>query len=106
MDYLDRQAIIEMLLYLLEQTKGLTRYNLMKTLYFAHRSYLAAEGLPLVRDEFFALEYGPVPTVVYDWIKDRGSLLNQEIKTLEADGSFILIAGVLPTVISSPRQSV
>lgn len=79
MERIDKQAIIEMLLYILEKTKGLTQYNLMKTLYFAHRCYLVSEGLPLVSDKFYALPHGPVPTQVYDWIKYNDSDLIHEI---------------------------
>ena len=58
----DKQKLTEILLYILNKTKGLDYYHVFKVIYFANISYLAKYGFPMVSDEFCALPDGPVPS--------------------------------------------
>lgn len=44
-------------------------YHLVKILYFAEREHYANYGSHLLPDSFVAMNYGPVPTLLYDAIK-------------------------------------
>ena len=65
----DKQKLTEIVLYILNKTKGLDYYHVFKVIYFANISYLAKYGFPMVSDEFCALPDGPVPSVLYNCIK-------------------------------------
>lgn len=69
MDNFERQKLIEIVLYILNKTKGVTTYHLNKILYFAEMKHLANWGVPLVADNFQAYKNGPVPRFLYKAIK-------------------------------------
>lgn len=60
---------IEVALYILEKTKGVDLYHLLKIMYFADRAHLAEWGCRITDDNYCAITYGPVPTELYDAIK-------------------------------------
>lgn len=66
----DRKKLIELVLYILDKTGGIDFYHAFKILYFAEMKHLAKWGSGIVPDEFCALKYGPVPTLLYDTVKD------------------------------------
>ncbi len=66
----DKQKLTEIVLYILNKTKGLDYYHLFKVIYFANIAHLAKYGFRMTTDEFCALPDGPVPSVLYDCIKD------------------------------------
>jgi uncharacterized phage-associated protein len=65
----DRKKMTEIVLYILHKTGGLDYYHLFKILYFAELKHLAKWGHRMLPDDFHALEYGPVPTGLYDAVK-------------------------------------
>lgn len=67
----DKQ-LLEKVLYILNKTGGIDYYRLFKILYFAEREYLARYYRKMVEDSFCALPYGPVPTRLYDAIRNEG----------------------------------
>ncbi len=69
----DRRKITETLLYILRKTGGVDYYHVFKILYFAEMKHLAKWGTRIVPDEFCALPYGPVPTRLYDALKELGN---------------------------------
>lgn len=69
MTHFDKQKLTEVVLYILNKTRGLDYYRMFKIIYFANIAHLAKYGFPMVSDEFFALPDGPVPSVLYDCIK-------------------------------------
>lgn len=69
MTNLDKQRLTEIVLYILNKTKGLDYYHVFKVIYFANIAHLAKYGFPMVSDEFCALPDGPVPSVLYNCIK-------------------------------------
>ena len=68
---LAQQSLLEKVLYILQKTGGLDYYRIFKILYFAERTYLAKYCRKMVEDDFCALPYGPVPTALYDAVRDR-----------------------------------
>lgn len=66
----DRNKLRELVLYILDKTGGVDFYHAFKILYFAEMKHLAKWGSSIVPDEFCALKYGPVPTRLYDAVKD------------------------------------
>lgn len=65
MNLLQKQSLIEMVLYILTKTRGADIYHVLKVLYFAEQKHLVDWGTRLVRDDFRAYEYGPVPDQLY-----------------------------------------
>ncbi len=65
----ESKKFTETVLYILEKTGGIDYYHAFKILYFAERYHLAKWGGRIVPDEFCALQYGPVPTKLYNAIR-------------------------------------
>lgn len=65
----DKRKLTEIVLYILNKTKGLDYYHVFKIIYFANVQHLVEYGFPMVSDEFCALPDGPVPTDLYNCIK-------------------------------------
>lgn len=55
--------------YVLINGGAMDVYHLVKILYFAEREHYANYGAHLLPDSFVAMNYGPVPTLLYDAIK-------------------------------------
>lgn len=68
----DSKKLTELVLYILCKTGGVDFYHVFKILYFAEMKHLAKWGSGIVPDEFCALKYGPVPTHLYDAVKELG----------------------------------
>ena len=64
------QRIKEVLLYILSKTGVVDYYHLMKILYLAERQHLAKWGEKITSDDYYALPHGPVPTRIYDSLKN------------------------------------
>ena len=47
----------------------LTQIDVQKIMYFLHGHHLRDHGMPLIRSEFEAWDYGPVQRIVYDEFK-------------------------------------
>lgn len=65
----DYKQLVEMVLYILCKTDGLDDYHVFKILYFAELKHLKKWGGSIVPDDFYALPYGPVPTRLFDAVK-------------------------------------
>lgn len=66
----DRKKLSELVLFIIDKTGGVDFYHAFKILYFAEMKHLAKWGSGIVPDEFCALKYGPVPTQLYDAVKE------------------------------------
>ena len=64
------KKLTELVLYILDKTGGVDFYHAFKIFYFAEMKHLAKWGSGIVPDEFCALKYGPVPTHLYDAVKE------------------------------------
>lgn len=61
------QKAIEVLLYITNRVNN--TYNALKVLYFADKSHLSKYGRLICGDVYIAMEHGPVPSNVYDIVK-------------------------------------
>lgn len=66
----DSKKLTELVMFILGKTGGVDFYHAFKILYFAEMKHLAKWGSGIVPDEFCALKYGPVPTQLYDAVKE------------------------------------
>ena len=101
----DKQKLTEIVLYILNKTKGLDYYHVFKVIYFANIAHLAKYGFPMVSDEFCALPDGPVPSVLYNCIKgdpqcdkELQAMINSSISKGTDDAYYMLEANRQPDV--------
>lgn len=99
----DSKKLTELVLYILCKTGGVDFYHAFKILYFAEMKHLAKWGSGIVPDEFCALKYGPVPTQLYDAVKE----LNHPRMTLSEELSEVVhFAGEdAPNVLLPKREA-
>lgn len=64
----DEEKSIEVILYIASKCNNL--YNLLKILYFADKKHLQEYGRFICGDNYVLLPHGPVPSKIYDIIKD------------------------------------
>ncbi|RDD61451.1 Panacea domain-containing protein [Ferruginivarius sediminum] len=55
---------------LAQRQPGITQYYVCKVFFFADREHLLDWGRPISGDRFVAMEHGPVPSFVYDLLKN------------------------------------
>jgi len=63
-----------------KQDGGVDLYRILKTIFDAEVTHLNSFGLPIVGDDFIAMQYGPVPGNTYDIIKLEDPIWNEEIE--------------------------
>jgi uncharacterized phage-associated protein len=71
----DTQKAIQATLYILSKLGGEADYHkVFKILYFAEQKHLIKYGRPVTSDEYQAMQFGPVPSYLYDIFKavERG----------------------------------
>lgn len=99
----DSKKLTELVLYILCKTGGVDIYHVFKILYFAEMKHLAKWGSGIVPDEFCALKYGPVPTHLYDAVKDLG---HSRMKLSEELSKVVQFAGEdAPNVLLPKRDA-
>lgn len=98
MNKFEQQKIIQVVLYILTQTGGIDFYHLFKIIYFAEQKHLAKWGCRIIKDDLCALDYGPVPTGLYDAIKGENAkgtcladLMKAATKFAGEDAPYILL---------------
>ncbi len=97
----DSKKLAELVLYILCKTGGVDFYHVFKILYFAEMNHLAKWGSGIVPDEFRALKYGPVPTHLYDAVKDLG---HSRMKLSEELSEVVQFAGEDAPNVLLPRR--
>lgn len=99
----DSKKLTELVLYILGKTGGVDFYHAFKILYFAEMKHLAKWGCGIVPDEFCALKYGPVPTHLYDAVKE---LDNPRVPLSEELSKVVHFAGEdAPNVLLPKRDA-
>ncbi len=78
MTQFDKKCLIEVMLYILNKTKGTDIYHVLKILYFAEQKHLVKWGSRITADDFRAYDYGPVADQLYHAIKNS-HLLDKEL---------------------------
>ena len=97
----DSKKLTELVLFILGKTGGVDFYHAFKILYFAEMKHLAKWGSGIVPDEFCALKYGPVPTRLYDAVKE---LNNPRMILSEELSEVIQFAGEDATDVLLPKR--
>ena len=72
MSNFDKRKLTEIVLYILNKTNGLDYYHVFKIIYFANIAHLAKCGLQITSDYFCALPDGPVPSILFNSINNKG----------------------------------
>lgn len=67
---LDWQKCIEGIDYVASLQPGITQYYIGKIFYFADKEHFLDWGRPISGDKYIAMEHGPVPSTIYDLLKE------------------------------------
>jgi uncharacterized phage-associated protein len=67
----DEKAALEAVLYICSKTTRPTYHSIAKLLYFADCLHLERYGRFICGDSYVAMAWGPVPSAVYDMMKER-----------------------------------
>lgn len=80
-----REKLIQSALFVINSLGKVDKHKLFKILYFAEQKHLARYGRPINgNDRFVKMEYGPVPSLLFDIIKgDGGALPNFGVNKAE-----------------------
>lgn len=63
---------------------GVTQYYICKIFFFADKQHLLDWGRPISGDRFVAMDHGPVPSFIYDLLKDASGEPDEVIDALLA----------------------
>lgn len=67
--HFDREKALEVILYIAESLTAPTLHGISKILYLADKQHLQDFGRLICGDQYIAMEYGPVPSAIYDMMK-------------------------------------
>jgi uncharacterized phage-associated protein len=67
---IDLCRVIEGIDYISTLKPGVTQYYVGKIFYFADKSHFLDWGRPISGDRYIAMEHGPVPSTIYDLLKE------------------------------------
>jgi uncharacterized phage-associated protein len=67
---IDWDRCIEGIAYISKLKPGVTQYYIGKIFYFADKSHFLDWGRPISGDRYIAMEHGPVPSNIYDLLKE------------------------------------
>ena len=66
----DKEKAIETILYLANRIKRPTYHSITHLIYFADKTSLEKYGRFICGDDYYAMEFGPVPSSVYNMLKE------------------------------------
>jgi uncharacterized phage-associated protein len=96
----DKEKSIAALLYIVKQLGSADFHKISKILYYADQKHLIKYGTPITGDFYNAMNYGPVPSRIYDILKTvRGDSLfntNEFAQYFAVDNAYIVKALVEP----------
>lgn len=67
--HFDREKALEVILYIANNLDGATFHSISKMLYLSDKLHLQEYGRLICGDRYIAMEYGPVPSAIYDMLK-------------------------------------
>lgn len=74
---LNKAKAIEALLFICNRLDVADKHKISKILYYADKSHLNKYGRLITGDKYIKMEYGPVPSWIYDLIKENA--INSQI---------------------------
>lgn len=75
--HFDRDKALEIILFIANNLETATSHSVSKMLYLSDKLHLQEYGRLICGDKYIAMEYGPVPSAIYDMLKvadNRGSI--------------------------------
>jgi uncharacterized phage-associated protein len=84
----DKDKAINAALFVLQQVGGTDYHKVFKILYFAEQFHLKSYGRPLTGDAYQAMQYGPVPSFLYDVFKAAEKGASPFNEAMERSGAF------------------
>ncbi len=79
---LNYQKCVEAIDYLAQLRPGITQFYIGKIFFFADKAHLLDYGRPISGDRYVAMEHGPVPSAIYDLIKQDSGLPDEVLDAL------------------------
>jgi len=76
----EKEKITEIVCYILNKTGGVDVYHLLKIVYFSELKHLRKWGRRITTDDICALDYGPVPSKLYDGINKKDKEFNEMLQ--------------------------
>lgn len=67
--HFDRNKAIELIVFIAENLKSADMHSVSKILYLADKLHLQEYGRLICGDKYIAMDYGPVPSAIYDMMK-------------------------------------
>jgi uncharacterized phage-associated protein len=77
---------VEVLAYIVSEWDGISPFYVSKVLFFAEKEHLNAYGRPIIGDTYIAMDEGPVPSAIRDYINhnfrsiEKPAELDQAVK--------------------------
>ena len=99
----DKRCLMEVLLYILNETRGTDIYHVLKILYFAEQKHLVKWGSRITADKFRAYEYGPVADQLYHAIRNSRKLDKELPEMLQEVAHFA--GDDAPNVLLAKREA-
>jgi uncharacterized phage-associated protein len=65
----NREKALEAVLFIAQQLPNPTMHNISKMLYLSDKQHLQEYGRLICGDRYIAMQYGPVPSAIYDMMK-------------------------------------
>ncbi len=78
-EHFDQKKALEVLVWIATRKKNADQFSVSKICYFADKWHLNRHGRPIIGDEYRAMEYGPVPSCVYNLIKKETNFIKPDI---------------------------
>lgn len=76
------EKCLEGIQYLAAHQPGITQYYVGKVFFFADKAHLLDWGRPISGDRYMAMQHGPVPSTIYDILKDTSGEPDEIIDSL------------------------
>ncbi|HEY5993954.1 MAG TPA: Panacea domain-containing protein [Gallionellaceae bacterium] len=67
--HFDRDKALELVVFIAKHLQNATLHSISKMLYLADKLHLQEYGRLICGDRYIAMEYGPVPSAIYDMMK-------------------------------------
>lgn len=100
----DVDAAAAAVAYVARSLPNATLHSVAKALYFADKIHLSRFGRTIAGDRYIAMEFGPVPSAVYDSLKDLAGRDNRAYPELTARlRTFVRVVGKRIQLIADPE---
>ena len=78
-EHFDEKKALEVLVWIASRAGEVDPFRLSKICYFADKEHLNEHGRPIIGDKYRAMDYGPVPSYIYNLIKKEKVFINKDV---------------------------